>query len=71
MGWTDQEGPTVNELARQLRQYEESVSSPIIAAVNKLSQDVQQLKENMSYSSPARTRISAIRSSHFSTREIR
>uniref|UniRef100_A0A8D0FLD9 Uncharacterized protein n=1 Tax=Strix occidentalis caurina TaxID=311401 RepID=A0A8D0FLD9_STROC len=32
---------------------------------------VQQLKENMSYSPPAWTRILAIRSSHFSTREKR
>uniref|UniRef100_A0A8D0FRR5 Uncharacterized protein n=1 Tax=Strix occidentalis caurina TaxID=311401 RepID=A0A8D0FRR5_STROC len=64
-------GPTVNELARRLRQYEESVSSPIIAAVKKLSQDFQQFKENMSYSPPARTRISAIRSNRFSTRENR
>ena len=48
MDWTDEEGPTANELACRLQQYEESVSAPIIVAVNKLSQDVQQLKENMS-----------------------
>ena len=69
MDWTDEERPTVNELARRLQQYEESLSSSLIVAVEKLSQEFQQFKENMSYSPPAWTRISAIRSSRFSTQE--
>ncbi|GAB0208280.1 hypothetical protein GRJ2_003293700 [Grus japonensis] len=42
-------------------QYEESLSSSIISAVEKLSQDVRQLKEDISYSPPAQTHISAVR----------
>ena len=34
--WKDEEGPTVDELARQLRQYEESLSSSLVLAVEKL-----------------------------------
>uniref|UniRef100_A0A8D0F8T2 Uncharacterized protein n=1 Tax=Strix occidentalis caurina TaxID=311401 RepID=A0A8D0F8T2_STROC len=71
MDWRDKEGPTVDELACRLRQYEENLSSPLVAAVEKLSQEFQKFKENLSYSPPARTRILAIRSSCFSTRENR
>ncbi|PKU35235.1 hypothetical protein llap_14462 [Limosa lapponica baueri] len=48
---------------------EESLYSPLISAVEKLSQKVQKLEENMSYSPPVRASISAIRSRRFSTRE--
>ncbi|GAB0208270.1 hypothetical protein GRJ2_003292700 [Grus japonensis] len=50
-------------------QYEESLSSSIISAVEKLSQDVRQLKEDISYSPPAQTHISAARSKHSSAPE--
>ncbi|KAM6097713.1 uncharacterized protein LJ206_001003 [Theristicus caerulescens] len=55
MTWKDEEGPTVDELAGQLQQYEESLSSSLracISAVEKLSQDFQRFKEDMSSSSP-------------------
>ncbi|KAM6099853.1 uncharacterized protein LJ206_003370 [Theristicus caerulescens] len=74
MTWKDEEGPTVDELAGQLRQYEESLSSSLracISAVEKLSQDFQRFKEDMSYSSPVQTSISAIRSKRPSLQERR
>ncbi|KAM7097195.1 uncharacterized protein J5F26_009778 [Ciconia maguari] len=62
MTWKDGEGPTADELAGQLQQYEESLSPSLVSAVEKLSREVQQLKEDMSYSPPVRTSVSAIRS---------
>ncbi|GAB0207493.1 hypothetical protein GRJ2_003215000 [Grus japonensis] len=59
--WKSEEAPAVDEVAGRLRQYEESLSSSLVLAVEKLSQDVQQLKEDISYSPPAQTRISAVR----------
>ncbi|GAB0208494.1 hypothetical protein GRJ2_003315100 [Grus japonensis] len=50
-------------------QYEESLSSSLISAVEKLSQDVWQLKEDILYSPPAQTHISAVRSKHSSAPE--
>ncbi|PKU31322.1 ubiquitin carboxyl-terminal hydrolase 4 [Limosa lapponica baueri] len=50
MEWKGEEGPTVDEVAAQLQQYEENLSSPLDSAVEKLSRKVQQLEENMSYS---------------------
>ncbi|KAK4810445.1 hypothetical protein QYF61_004225 [Mycteria americana] len=67
--WKDREGPTVDELAGQLRQYEESLSSSLVLAVEKLSQEVQQLKEDRCYSPPVWTSISAIRSQRSSAQE--
>jgi len=49
MGWKGEEAPTVDEVAGWLWHYEESLSSSLILAVEKL---VQRLKENMSYSPP-------------------
>ncbi|XP_049649681.1 uncharacterized protein LOC126035292 [Accipiter gentilis] len=72
MAWKDEEAPTMDEAARQLRQYEENLSSSLqacISAVEKLSQDVQQIKEDMSYSTLVRTNISAIRSERSSAQE--
>ncbi|KAM6366561.1 uncharacterized protein FN964_002630 [Alca torda] len=69
MEWKGEEGPTVDEVAGRLRRYEESLSSPLVSAVEKLSRKVQQLEENMSYSPPVRASISAIRSRHFPTQE--
>ncbi|GAB0208244.1 hypothetical protein GRJ2_003290100 [Grus japonensis] len=59
--WKSEEAPTVDEVAGRLRQYEESLSSSIVSAVEKLSQDVRQFRDDMSYSPPVRTSISAIR----------
>ncbi|KAM6101009.1 uncharacterized protein LJ206_009010 [Theristicus caerulescens] len=74
MTWKDEEGPTVDEMATQLRQYEESLSSSLqayVSAVEKLSQKVQQLEEDISYSSPVRTSISGIRTKHPSAQKRR
>jgi len=43
-------------------QYEESLCSSLISAVQKLSREFHQFKEDMSYSPPVQTSISAIRS---------
>ncbi|PKU30352.1 ubiquitin carboxyl-terminal hydrolase 4 [Limosa lapponica baueri] len=69
MEWKGEEGPTVDEVAARLRQYEESLSSPLVSAVEKLSWKIQQLEENISYSPPVWASISDIRSRRFSTRE--
>ncbi|CAM9975228.1 unnamed protein product, partial [Bubo scandiacus] len=47
MDWREEEGPTVNELAHRLRQHEESLSSSLVTAVEKLSQEFQQFKEDI------------------------
>ncbi|GAB0205197.1 hypothetical protein GRJ2_002985300 [Grus japonensis] len=67
--WKSEEAPTADEVAGRLRQYEESLSSSLVSAVEKLSQDVRQLKEDISYSPPAQTCISAVRSKRFSAPE--
>ncbi|KAK4806450.1 hypothetical protein QYF61_021342 [Mycteria americana] len=63
--WRDEDGPTVKEAASNLRGCEESISSSLVSAVEKLSRKVQRL-EDMSYSPPIRTSVSAIRSQHSS-----
>ncbi|PKU29294.1 acyl- dehydrogenase family member 11 [Limosa lapponica baueri] len=68
MEWEGKEGPMVDEVAARLRQYEESLSSPLVSAVEKLSRKVQQLEENMS-SPPVQASISAVRSRLFSTQD--
>ncbi|GAB0208546.1 ubiquitin carboxyl-terminal hydrolase 4 [Grus japonensis] len=67
--WKSGEAPKVDEVAGRLRQYEESLSSSLVSAVEKLSQDVRQLKEDISYSPPVQTRIAAVRSKRFSAPE--
>ncbi|KAK4806727.1 hypothetical protein QYF61_007525 [Mycteria americana] len=69
LSWKDRDGPTVNEAASNLREYEESISSSFVSAVQELSQEFQQFKEDMSYSLPIRTSVSAIRSQHSSAQE--
>ncbi|GAB0207825.1 hypothetical protein GRJ2_003248200 [Grus japonensis] len=59
--WKSEEAPTVDEVAGRLRQYEETLSSSLVSAVEKLSREVRQLKEDISYSPPVQTRISAVR----------
>ncbi|GAB0208219.1 hypothetical protein GRJ2_003287600 [Grus japonensis] len=61
MDWKSEEAPTVDEVAGRLWQYEESLSSSLISAVEKLSRAIRQRKEDMSYSPLVRTSISAIR----------
>ena len=48
VNWKGKEAPTVDEVAVRLRQYEESLSSSLVSAVNKLSRQFQQFKEDMS-----------------------
>ncbi|KAK4814464.1 hypothetical protein QYF61_018982 [Mycteria americana] len=67
--WKDGDGPTVNEAASNLQEYEESISSSLVSAVEKLSREVQRLEEDMSYSPPIRTSVSAIRSQRSSAQE--
>ncbi|GAB0206765.1 hypothetical protein GRJ2_003142100 [Grus japonensis] len=69
MDWKGEEAPTVDEVAGRLRQYEESLSSSLISAVEKLSWKLQQLEENLSYSPTVQTTISAIRSKCSSAQE--
>ncbi|GAB0193850.1 hypothetical protein GRJ2_001850300 [Grus japonensis] len=69
MGWKSEEALVVDEVAGRLRQYEETLSSSLVSAVQKLSQEVQQLKEDMSYSPPVQTSISAIGSKRSSAPE--
>ncbi|KAK4815633.1 hypothetical protein QYF61_005195 [Mycteria americana] len=61
--WKDEEGPTVDEVASQLWEYKESISSSLVLAVKKLSGEVQQLKEDTPHL------ISAIRSQLSSAKE--
>ncbi|GAB0203789.1 hypothetical protein GRJ2_002844500 [Grus japonensis] len=61
MDWKSEEAPTVDEVAGRLRQYEESLSSSLVLAVEKLSREFLQLKEDTSYSPPVWTSISAVR----------
>ena len=74
LSWKDEEAPTVDEMARQLRQYEENLSSSLracVSAVEKLSEKSEELIELIknSYSPPVQTNISAIRSEHSSDQE--
>jgi len=50
VNWNGKEAPTVDEVAVRLLQYEESLSSSLVSAVEKLAREVRQIKENMSYS---------------------
>jgi len=64
--WKGKEAPTVDEVAVRLRQYEESLSSSLVSAVEKL---VKRLEKNMSYSPLVRTSVSAVRGKCFSAQE--
>ena len=59
----------MDEVAVRLRQYEESLSSSLVSAVNKLSQKVQRLEQSMSYSPPVWASISDIRGKCSSAQE--
>ncbi|KAK4807136.1 hypothetical protein QYF61_018477 [Mycteria americana] len=67
--WKDRDGPTVNEAASNLREYEESISSSFVSAVRELSQEFKRFKKDLSYSLPIRTSVSAIRSQRSSAQE--
>ncbi|GAB0207353.1 hypothetical protein GRJ2_003200900 [Grus japonensis] len=58
MDWEDEEATMVDDMISRHWQYEEIVSSSVIVAVEDLSQKVQQLENNMSYSQPVWTSIS-------------
>jgi len=45
VNWKGEEAPAVDEVAVRLQQYEESLSSSLVSAVKKLSQEVQQFKK--------------------------
>ena len=60
--WKGKEAPRVDEVAVRLRQYEESLSSSLVSAIEKL---VKRLERNMSYSPPVRASVSAIRGEAF------
>ncbi|XP_071657674.1 hsp90 co-chaperone Cdc37-like 1 [Patagioenas fasciata] len=49
MTWKDGEGQMMDELAGQLRQYEENLSCSLVSAVEELSRKVHQLKEDTPY----------------------
>ena len=81
--WKDERAPTVNEVAGQFQQYKENLFSSLWACVSAmeklskkskklfelLSQEVQQLKEDMSNAPLVWTSISAIRSRCSSAQE--
>ena len=67
--WKGKEAPTVDEVAVRLQQYEESLSSSLVSAMEKLAWEARQIKENISYSPPVRASISAIRGRRFSAQE--
>jgi len=69
MDWKSEETPTVDEMAVRLWPYEENLFSSLISTVEKSSQKVQQIKENMSYSPPAQASVSATRSKCVSAQE--
>jgi len=69
LNWNGKEAPTVDEVAVRLRQYEESLSSSLVSAVEKMAQEVRQIKENISYTPPVRASVSSIRGKHFSAQE--
>jgi len=65
----DCKGEAVYEVAVRPQQYEENRPFSLISAVEKLSQEVQQLKENMSCSPPVCTNSSPVRSKRSSPQE--
>jgi len=67
--WKGEVAPTVDEVAVQLRHYEECLSSSIVSAMEKLSQKVQRLEQSISYSPPVRASVSAIKGKRFSAQE--
>ncbi|KAK4816511.1 hypothetical protein QYF61_017611 [Mycteria americana] len=77
MTWKDREGQTVDELAGQIWQYEECLSSSLWACTSKLphmlaeklSQEFQQFREDMFCSLPVWRSISATRNKHSSAQE--
>jgi len=52
VNWKGEEAPTVDEVAVRLRHYEDSLSSSLVSAMEKLSQKFQRLEQSISYSPP-------------------
>jgi len=69
VNWKGKKAPTVEEVAVRLRQYEESLSSSFVLAMEKLSQKVQRREESMSCSPPVRASVSAVRGKRSSAEE--
>jgi len=64
--WKGKEAPTVDEVAVRLQQYEETLFSSLVSALEKM---VKRLEKNMSYSPPVRASVSAITGKRFSAHE--
>ena len=62
--WKEDEAPMVVEVIDRLWDYEANISSSLISAVENLSQNVQQLKEDMSCSPPLQSSVSTVRNKH-------
>lgn len=60
ISWKDNAPQTMDEVAHQLWEYEDNLSDSLISAVEKVSKEFQQFKEDMCYSPPVQTHISAI-----------
>jgi len=67
--WRGEDVPAVDEVAVQLQQHEERLSSSLFSVMEKLSQKVQLLEDNMSYPPPVQVSISAIMGKRFSAQE--
>lgn len=61
MDWGNKETPVVDDVDHQLWQFEEDASSSLVTAVEKLSQEFQQFKEDTSYPQYVQTSISAVK----------
>ncbi|KAK4827160.1 hypothetical protein QYF61_015114 [Mycteria americana] len=69
MSWTDTEAPTIDELARQLREYEDNLASLMwacVLAVDRLTQKMSEQAEKGRSSSRTPTKALAIKSQPFS-----
>ncbi|KAM9020100.1 Friend virus susceptibility protein 1-like [Ara ararauna] len=62
--WNDIIPPTVDEVIHKLREFEDNLTPSIISAVEKLSQDLKQVRDDLSSSSCVPTHVSAINKKH-------
>ena len=64
-----EEVSVAHEVADRVQQYEESLSSSVVSAVEKMAWEVRQIKESRSYCTHVRASVSAIRRKRFSAQE--
>ena len=64
MSSREDEALMVAEVIGRLRDYGANISSSLVSVVEKLSREFQQLKEDMSYSPPLWSSVSAVRNKH-------